>query len=238
MHPATRAGLRWVGALVGLAVLVALTIPAAVDAFRDSVVLGSAGADDPAPQARGGRGGTGPRSGTPVQDGSSQPAADFVVRVGQVDDLGETTMAVGSDAQDAFVLAFDRIRGDVDCLGTVTLEAQVIEATPAEITVRPGSLFRAKDVEQGEDVDDPVLREEPGVLAITDGTPGFLSWDVTEVYREAVVGEGVPERVPAVLVLQPRSPDGGSAAVRFAGVEAGEEDAARLRWTGVENCGS
>jgi hypothetical protein len=73
-------------------------------------------------------------------------------------------------------------------------------------------------------------------LAVTDGSPGYLDWDVTTLYKEYVSASAVPPTAPFVVTVGPSAPDP-SQRLSFAATEAGPEDAPRLTWVGTPGCG-
>jgi hypothetical protein len=228
MHPAAVTALRWIGSLIGLVLLVMFAVPQAVRDLRAGIQFNG---DPQASEAADAAGGGGP-----VADGQAGPAADYGVTGTTAKESGARIVTVTQPGEH-MVVAFERITGDPACLSRVQLEVQVLDATPTTLAVLPSATFEPAAVTDGGQVTlDPPVPSAP-VLAVTDGTPGFLAWDVTGLYREYVTAPAVPATAPLVVTVGPSAPDP-TQRLRFAASEAGPEDAPRLSWAGIPGCGA
>jgi hypothetical protein len=233
MHPAAAAALRWLSALIGLVALVTFAVPQAVRDLRAGIQIGDEAESSASGAGAGGAAGvlTGP-----VADGEGRPVADFAVTAGAAKETAARILTVLGQPGDRIVIAFDRIPGDPACVGKAQVEVFVLKATPTELRLFPSAAFEPTVVTDDAPVPDQPPLPTPPPLAFTDGTPGFLAWDVTVLYKEYVAAPAVPPAAPFVVAVSPSAP---TAATRlsFAASEAGPEDAPRLTWAGVPGCG-
>lgn len=235
---------RWFVAL-GVCVLVVLVaFPLAIDALSASLVFGGDGDPDEVAVAPEEDGSTPEEDGsTPaepagevpsgqVTDGDSAPDADFAIVSGVVRQAATNRLTIG-EAGDVVVVVFPLVDGDPGCVALAELEIQLEEADPTEIAVYASSVHTP--LANGDEVDDPLLDETVRALAVTDGTPGRLRWDVTDVYRSWAAGELAPPGTPfAVAIAPPEDP----ADLTFSAREAGVRTAPALVWEGESGCGT
>jgi hypothetical protein len=237
------AAVRWLLALSAMALVAFFSGTLAVDQLRGAVVLGDGAdadevQDEPTATITTAAGG-------PVEDGSAPASADFSASGGIVDEVGATSLTVGAEPGDLVYVQFPLIPGDLTCLATVSLELEVELATPTELGVYPSGVFNAETVTDGATLPEPtVLADAPRAIAFTDGSPGRLRWDVTELYRAWASGEsftptgaGVLDGTPFVVAVQPTVADDPDRQVRLAASEAGAAGPS-LTWTGVPGCGT
>lgn len=230
---------RWFVALGVCVIVVLVAVPMAIDALSASLVFGDQAGDDPAEED--------PDDGAddqenavdpvgevptgPVSDGQAAADHDFVVRDGVVAQATSQSLRLREEG-DAVVAVFPLVDGDPACVALAELEMQLEEADATEIAVYASTVLRALD--DGEEVGDAHLDGTARALAVTDGTPGRLRWDVTDLYRAWATGELAPAGSPLAILVAP--PDGG-ADLTFSSTEAGLPEAPALVWEGETGCG-
>jgi hypothetical protein len=238
MNPEAWRSLRWLVALVVLGLVVVVTIPLTISALSQSVRFedeeAAANGDGEGEEGEAGAAGNGerdPEAATgPVEDGQGIADPDFVVSGGAAEQVTVQRLVIG-DAE-TLVLAFEPPEGDPACVAETELALELLEATPAEIGAQTSGLSVPDDVSSGDEVPDEVSQGENVALAATDGTPGTLRWDITEVFDEWA-------ETPAsqfVITVRPTAADPDTE-LAFAASEAGEEQAPLLSWTGEPGCG-
>lgn len=229
---------RWFLAIGVSLLVVIVAVPLAIDSLSASLVFGEgdeseAGEDPPAesgdeePDGSPGQVPTGS-----VTDGDAAPDADFVVRGGVVRQSSSETLEV-SDMGDAVVALFPLIEGAPACVALAELELTLEAADATEVVVYASSVHAA--LGNGDEVDDARLDATPRAIAVTDGTPGRLRWDVTDVYRAWASGELAPPGTPFAIVLAPPVAEA-VAQLTFSSSEAGPPDAPALLWEGDPEC--
>jgi hypothetical protein len=225
--------LRWLGALAAMLLVVAITLPRAVEAILGAVQIDDAGTvpivvpdedelDDALAPVE------------PVDDGAAEPVHDFSGRDAEVRQAAEPFVAIGGVEGDATYFVFDPIPGSAGCVAEARLEITLLEATPTMLSVHPADVPGAATVEDGDDLpENPFLTPDPQAIAQTDGSPGRLMWDVTSLYRRWGEGEfGDHDRF--VVAVRPPQYDDPDLRVQFASVESAEP--AVLTWTGLPDC--
>ena len=234
--------LRWPIAVFALGALVLWTIPRALEAIAESVEFNTGTGDDatetPAPPTIASTEPeviTAPPTG-PVEDGSANPLADFVARDGVVADASGEVLELTDDPEDALVLAYDRIEGDPSCVAGMTLEIEVIDGTTTELGAYASAALDAPELQDFATLPDPLVVTEIPALALTNGTPGRLMWDLTALYQEWSAAGLAPPDAPFVVAVRATSPVEEGGGVEFAALESGDE-APTLTWTGVPGCG-
>ncbi|HVL99351.1 MAG TPA: hypothetical protein VM324_08675 [Egibacteraceae bacterium] len=231
MNRETWQALRWLVALAVCALVVVVSVPLAIDALTSGIVIGG----DPGEEQEGRERAVTPAEPAgqvpsgPVDDGSATPELDFAVVDGVV---GQSTARTLDLAGGAAVLVFPLVDGDPACVGTAQLELQLLDADPTEVGVYAAAVTAGAD---GEEVGDPRRDDTVHALALTDGSPGRLRWDVTELYRAWAGGTLASPGAPFAVAV---TPPGDPAALRFAAAEAGPGDAPELVWEGVPDCGA
>lgn len=228
---------RWFVALGASVLVVLVAVPLALDALSASLVFGDgddeAGDPDVGPPVDDGSTPAEPAGQVPtgpVADGESPPDADLVVRDGVVRQAATNRLMLG-EAGDVAVTVFPLVEGDPGCVAVVELEMQLEEADATEVAVYASSVHTIPT--DGDEID-PLLDGTVRALAFTDGTPGRLRWDVTEVYRAWATGQLAPAGTPfAVVVAPPEEP----AELTFYAREAGARTAPALVWEGEAGCG-
>ncbi len=167
--------LRWVVAVVGLALVVVFAARGAVSALDGAVSYGTAADEEPA--AASPTPSTGAAAGggetVPLEDEEAAPVADSSIVAGTVQNESQAVMVIGPGADDGALLAFPGIVGSAACLEEVLLSFEVLETAMA--------------VEMGAYV------SEAGLTTGTpDGTPitGSLVSSTSPVGRAAVTDAG------------------------------------------------
>ncbi|MGH8900491.1 MAG: hypothetical protein ACRDYA_02135 [Egibacteraceae bacterium] len=230
MDPQLWGWVRWPLAVFGLALVVAVTAPAAIRAVSSSVEFRNPRQDpakvEPAPDQL---------AGGPVSDGSAPATADFVARGGVVAESKASELTLTHDQGSAVVLAFPVIPGNSTCVGNVFLEVTILQATPTELGSFGASAYDADDLVDGAPLPaELVAGREPSWKALATA-PGRLRWDVTSAYRDFLTSGQAPAGAPfvaAIRVTKTDQPDGG---VRFAASES-RVNAPALTWSGVPGC--
>lgn len=237
MRPEVWRQLRWVVAFGACALIVVVGVPMAIDAVTNSIVVaGDEGDDDldatgeeatPAPD------GAEPAATVPtgpVSDGDAEPDADFAVRAGTVRQASTPVLSL-SDDTDVVLLVFPLIEGDPACVGSAVLELSLREADRTEVAVYAGALHEG--LEDGEEVSDARRDDTVHALALTDGSPGRLRWDVTDLYRSWASGELASPGTPFAAAV---AVHGAPADVLFTSSDS-DDDAPALVWEGESGCG-
>lgn len=220
--------LRWLIA-VGLCVLlVLLAVPAAMDAIRSSVEVEdqqhAEGTETQQPSAPSG----------PVRDGGAAAKADIAVRGGTVRQSDAARLTVSGDAADSgLVAAFDLIEGAPGCVASLEFAVDAAEASPGELGVYPAAISDVDSLADGDTVERVVRSEDAHAVTVSDGTPGRLSWDLTDLYAQWTEDLTPPGTDLAVVVR----PQDGDQELRVRSVESEDSAGPRLHWTGEEGCG-
>lgn len=230
---------RWLVALGVCLLVVVIAVPLAIDALTASLVFGDGDdeegeeADTPSSDGEGGDSTEPPGEAPtgPVTDGDSAPEADFVVRDGVVQQSSADSLSLRQEG-DVVVAVFPLVQGDPSCVALAELEMQLEQADPTELGIYASSVHAP--LVDGDEVDDPRLDGTVRALAFTDGTPGRLRWDVTDLYRAWASGDLAPAGTPFAVAITPpeTAPD-----VTFSSAEAASSDAPALVWEGTAGCG-
>lgn len=218
---------RWVVVLGLCALVVVLGVPMAIDAVTGSIVIGEDTEDDEDAAESEPAGDVPPG---PVSDGEAEPAADFAVQDGIVAQTSAPRLSLHGDGHVA-VLRFPLIEGEPACVASAELRMSLLEAERTEVAVYAGPLGEFAD---GDEVDDPRQDDTVHALALTDGSPGRLVWDVTDFYRDWANGDLAQPGTPFVVAV---AAAGEPAPVTFASSESEEADAPALVWEGKPDCG-
>ncbi|MGH8884484.1 MAG: hypothetical protein ACRDYX_04790 [Egibacteraceae bacterium] len=229
MDPRLWGWVRWPLTVLGFALVVAITAPAALRAVSSSVELRDPRQNrvkaEPAPDQL---------AGGPVSDGSAPAIADFVARGGTVAESKASELVLTGERGSAVVLAFPVIPGNSTCVGNVWIEMTVLHATPTELGSFGASAHNADDLADGAPLPAELLMgDQPSWRALTT-TPGRLRWDVTSAYRDFLTSGQAPAGSPfvaAISATRSDQPDG----VRFAASES-RVNAPALIWSGVPGC--
>lgn len=235
MSPETWQSLRWLVALVVALLVVVITVPLALDAVLGSLHFGDEEVDPEAGETADGAGnsedGDGQVPSGPVEDGSASAEADFVVRAGTVAQESAAELSLAEE-DDTAVLAFPLIDGDPECVEVAELQVQLLEADATELHVYASDIANPRDLDDGEEVSDPRRDEEIRSVAVTDGSPGRLLWDVTGLYQDWARGDLAPlgSRLTLVIAL----PEATSVVL---GASESDDEAPALAWEGVADCG-
>jgi hypothetical protein len=232
-----RTFVKWVLAIIVLAAVVVYALQNVGDAFRAGLAFG----DD--------AGGPGEQDAAlptgPVTDGVAPPQADFTLLGPTVGPPQAPALTIGPAGNDGVVLSFPVIDGDPACVQSARIDISVVEATPTELAVYPSRLTDLPSLSEGQQVpEDPVIAVDAPPIAFTDGTPGRLVWDVTELYRTFVTagsfsgGDAPTIGTPFTVVIRPTGGDQPGRVVAFDSSEAPEPALGpALVWSGVPGCG-
>lgn len=235
MSPATWRSLRWLVALAVCALIVVLTIPLAFDAVMRSVEFGEGGAEaeeeEEEEAVEEGDGGAVPSG--PVADGSTTAVADFAVRDGIVRQAADPELSMAEDG-DAIVIAFPLIDGDPDCVEAAHLHLELLESEPADLAVYASDIANPGGRENGDEVGDPRRDDEAWWITVSDGNPGRLLWDITDLYKAWALAELAPAGSPFTIVVAPPEE---AAALLVASTERQARQAPTLTWQGMPDCG-
>lgn len=224
--------MRWVIALALGAVLVVLAVPAAIDALRSSVQINEQDGD--AAQADGSASSQRSDPTGPVRDGAAAAETDLAVRGGTVGQSDAARLELTGDVADSGIVAgFDLVDGDPACVSSLELAVDVVEASPGELDVLASGITDVGELADGETVEQLTLGDEPRAVALSDGTPGRLSWDLTELYGRWTQ-DLTPPGTDLAVVIRPRRE---GQRVHVASVESDDSAGPRLAWTGKEGCG-
>lgn len=224
--------MRWVIALGLGALLVVLAVPAAIDALRSSVQIHEQDGD--AAQADGSATSDQADPTGPVRNGAAAAKTDFAVRGGTVGQSDAARLElVGAAADSGIVAGFDLVDGDPACVSSLELAIDVVEASPGELDVFASGISDVDELADGDTVEQLTLGDEPRSVAVSDGTPGRMSWDLTELYGRWTQ-DLTPPGTDLAVVIRPRR-DGQR--VHVASVESDDSAGPRLAWTGEEGCG-
>lgn len=237
--------LRWLGALVAMTVVAVVSVNLAIGQIQGVLEFGDSAA---APAVPTDVPTLDPLAG-PVADGSAGPSRDFALLGGAVAGTEAELLVFEGAGEAAMALTFPLISGDPACLSQAVLEITLLEATPAQLGVYPANVGDTAELEDGADAPDPLARTaEPMALAVTDGSPGRLQWDVTDLYRQWVAageflggGEAVPEGTPLTVLVMPTEDPTTRRKLVLAASEsgaAGDGGGPLLRWTGLPSCGT
>lgn len=234
MNPDTWRSLRWLVALGACALVVVVSVPLAFDAITNSVVFGDgeeeeeldgeeAASDGPVTEP------SGEVPTGPVSAGEAVAEADAVVTGDTVTQASDEELLIEGDG-DAMVAVFPLIDGSAECVASAELQVAVTEAEQTELAVYAGRA--GVELSDDAEVGDPRRDDTVHSLALTDGTPGRLAWDVTELYRSWAAGELAAAGSPFTVVIAP--PDA-PAMVTLASSES--DDQPSLSWDGEPGCG-
>lgn len=234
MEPQVWHWLRWLIALAVCAVVVVVSVPLAINSLTRSLVLGDAvgnGSDEEADgQAPSGSGDGQAQVPTgPVDDGDAPADTDFAVVDGVVAQSADSEIVISGG--DSLVVAFPLIDGDPACVAGAELALQLEEADPTEVGVYAAALYAAPA--DGDEVGQVRRDDTVHAVALTDGTPGRLRWDVTDLYRAWASAELAPPGTSFTVVLVAHD---AAATVTFASAESGEAGPS-LEWEGQTDCG-
>lgn len=225
------ATLKWVGAIVGMVLVVAIAVPRALDELSQAITFDDGGLISPeTPEA----------TLTPVPEeeeatASGEERAHTAIgsRNALVQAVGGELVSLGADGPDELLVAFDPLPADPACLTRVEFEVQLVESDETDVLVRPARVADLATLEEGDPLpaDASVDGGEPS-RAITSGAPGRLRWNVTIPYsiaaREAEPGTNV--------VLSVFLPPDSEAISTFATGIDNPDAAPSLAWTAVAGC--
>lgn len=226
--------LKWVLTLLALALVVAVAVPRAWQELRGAVAIdfGSdvdAGPTETAPAA----------SPPPLEAGEERAVVDLAVREDTVVASEVPILELSADAADQMIMGFPVLPTDTACLTSVTLEVWLHESTPTRVLVRPAQLADPDTYEDGDTLPaDTIITGTEHAPAVTDGSPGWLRWNITGVY--ALAARSAADGQPAVLsLIHPPDADEAERDERrsvFGRVGADGDVAPRLSWAAIQGC--
>jgi hypothetical protein len=229
MSELARTALKWTVAVVGLVLIVVFAVPRAISELQQAIVLDTGDDPDELPDID--PGSTEPPA---IETGLVTAIADLADRNGTIQQVATETIALGTDAGSQMLVAFPPVPADTACLTEVLLEVLLLEATPTDILVRPA---RLRDVDAltvgGALPGDVVIGGTEPAAAVTDGSSGWLRWNVTGQYTLAA-RESIGDAVVLSIVLPDAEDE--EREITLGSVVAGEDSAARLTWSAVEGC--
>ena len=217
--------LKWLAAVLGMALVVVLAVPRILDELSEAVTFGEgeenlfdgeAVPDPEDPETTTGRG---------VTTGSVRVVDSVVANVG----LGTSGLTGHGES---VLMAFEPLPTDPACLEAVDLEVEVDEFTgEPEVMLQPAQLENFEALEQGDALAADALIEvdSPASLQLTE--PGGERWTATDAYRLAV--RQSPDETVVVLALS-LAPDA-EGDVMFV-TSPGAETAPALSYTALEDC--
>lgn len=229
--------LRWTLAIVVLGGIAWYAVPAALEAAQGSISIADEESELAAPTPSASPAITG----GPVEASTEEPVADATVVAGTIADLDSETLVIGPGQVDAVAVAFPQVEGDPRCVESATLLMWVEEGSEAELLVYPSGITDLASASLGP-IEELRLDPAPQAVAVTDGSPGQLRWDVSNMYRTWALGQpfttgGVaPEGAPFTVVVKPKVEAEPGREVVFGSVESGSPPT--LEITGVEGCGA
>ncbi|CAN5163338.1 hypothetical protein BH20ACT8_BH20ACT8_05180 [soil metagenome] len=222
--------LKWVAMIAVLALVVVYSAPRLVTAVTDAVSIETGGDDEPAPQ--------GPEDEPEPIPGQSTIVGDVAVRSGAAYGVGAGAVELGTNGADELYLAFEPIPIDPPtCLTEVILRVRLVESDPTRLFAQPANLSDVGGYTEGDPLPfDSLIAGAGRVTAITNGSPGFLAWNITNQYALAAsaAGDGEPVAV-AILPDEIEDPEAEVNSV-LAGAGAPENQHARLDWAATPNC--
>lgn len=229
MSPATWRSLRWLVALAVSALLIVIIIPLAFNAITSSVEFGGEDAEE---GDEGEEENVGELPSGPVEDGAAIAVTDFAVRGEVVRQTADPQLAA-AEAGDAIVIAFPLVDGDPECVESAHLHAQLLEGGATKLQVYASDITDPEALEDGQEVGDPRRDEKVWWTAVTDGSPGGLLWNITDLYKAWASGELAPAGTQLVVVVATSE----GVPVVLASSEREAQQAPTLSWRGVPDCG-
>jgi hypothetical protein len=231
MSELARSALKWTAAVVVLVLIVMFAAPRAIDELRQAIQLDTGDDPDELPEVA-------PESTEPpaIESGQVIADADLADRNGTIEQVSTETITLGTDAGSQMLVGFTPVPADTACLTEVILEALLLEATPTEILVRPAQVRNVEALTPGGAMPgDTIIGGTEPAIALTDGSTGWLQWNVTGQYTLAA-REATGDLVMLSIVLPPSDAEEDEREIVLGSAEGGEESAARLRWSAVEGC--
>jgi hypothetical protein len=226
-----RTVLKWTAAIVALVAVVAYSAPRALEELRGAVAI-DMGEDDEEPEM------DDMEVPTPeVQSGQIRASFDLSERNGTIQQVTTEQVVLGDGQGQQMLVAFEPVPADTACITSVVLEVLVHETVPVDLDVRAAQHLDVTALSSGEPLEpDTVIEGVSPVRAISDGSPGWLRWEIAEIYTLAA------REAPSDLVVLAVATDHGEAegepgATVLGAVEGGEEQAALITWEAVVGCG-
>jgi hypothetical protein len=225
--------LKWTTAIVALVVLVNIAAPLAYEQLIGSVTFQSAGGDgndDDLPEVE--------EEAVPaaLDTGEILATSDLAARNGTIQSRLAETIELGANGAEELLIGFEAVPVDTACLTEVTLQVYLVETTDAEIFVFPAVLEEIASLENGQALPPSALIEgsPPAPALATEGSSGFLRWDVTQIYTLAA--RSAPDGALVVLALTAGEQPADDRASIFATTDNDGELSPRLTWSAVQAC--
>jgi hypothetical protein len=244
---------RWIGAVAALAVIVLIAAPLALDQLQQGIVInGGSGSGGAAATEPGAGVSPSPGSGTapsspseaaappvattgPVEDGSAEPVADFVVSDGSVEGPSAEELEL-DETDDAVYAAFPPIAGTASCVEEVSLRLEAGDGSRTELRAYAAALGNPEGLEVGQEVpSDTRLGESVSTVALFNGAPGVLEWEVTDQYDQIIGSEQIASGAPLVFTVQPTG-NAAAGPLELTASEASSGTAPTLSWEGESGC--
>lgn len=218
--------LRWTLAIAGMGLVAWIAAPLVIDQLSGAITV-----DDGDDQARRGQ----PAGPPPVETGEDQAIIAVGMRNAVIRDVGSPLVFVGPGQADELLIGFEPLPPDPACMSSVTLEVSLVESHETHVYVRPGRVPDLPQRAEGEALPPDAFVDIAGpAVAITNGAPGWLRWDVTDAY--ALAATATREGGTVVLRVAPTpTEDAEAMTVLHTGAETAAERP-RLSWAAVRGC--
>lgn len=220
---------KWAAMLLFLAIVVALALPRAIEAMTASIDFGTS--DDAEAEATP----TADPGPPPLTTGDGPALADIGVQGGTVRDVATEVLTLGPALSDQVLIAFEPIPLDPACLTDVLLSVFLVESVPTQVYAAPAQLLDINTLADGDPLPADALFSGQQVTAITNGSPGFLQWNVTEEYTLAARNAEGGEVILALTSQIPEDPTA-QGNTTLAAVDGLEQQRATLTWSAVRGC--
>lgn len=223
-----QAVLRWTVALVGMALVVWIAIPRALEALSHSISFdmnGGGAAPETTPS---------PAEEPETTSGEATATASASVSESVLNELAPAVTTLSADTVDELLLAFEPVPTDPACLTEAHLEVAVSDPSgEPSIQVQPARVADLEALEVGEPLPPDVGIDAGDPAAATaDPDAETLEFTVTAVYSIAA-REAQPD---ADVVLSLALAPGSEGAVTLVSATGDAEGAPRLTWTAVAGC--
>jgi hypothetical protein len=217
------ATLKWLAALLGMALIVVVAVPRALDELSQAITFGDEGLLGEADS---------PLDADPI-GGEQAAAAVISVRDGEVAALGAESLTLGAD-EDVAVLLFEPVPTDPACLIEVALQVPLLEAAGQPgMRVLPADSAALAGLQEGEAVPPEAALDSDERAS---GGPGedadVLRWTVTGPFAASAAAAG-PEAPAALSVALQRGAEG---SVTIGTLPDDPEAGPLLTWSAVADC--
>jgi hypothetical protein len=174
----------------------------------------------------------------PLETGVASAVGAFTVTAGTVTEHGGETLNLSGGSGELVVTGFDPVAADAACLNRAALEVHLNEVVgaPTNIEVTAAAVPDVREIAADQDLGGiPVRLDTPSApVAITDGSPGWLRWDVTPLYLQAA--QGAPEGGSLAFAVGLTALEPPELSATFAGMADPEGRVPRLEWEALAGC--